>query len=205
MKKYKLVIFDLIDTLASSEKIVQADTLLVERMGAEMLDALIGNGIIDTEKTVEEVITRIKQNYTISPEQEIYINDWLGSDEIILLPETKETLNYLKEKGYKIGIISNSPPSQKRGGLQSVEIDEYFDLVLFSFDCGYRKPSREIYDLFLEKIDIAPEDTVMVGDSLKNDALGATNAGIDAILIDLKGNSSFKPKISNLLELKDLL
>lgn len=203
-KKYKIIIFDLIDTLANSESISESTKALEQAIGADMVDYIIGGGKIDTEKTVDEVINRVKNFKNITSEQENLIRKWIEPSGTVLLPETTEILQSLKDKGYLIGIISNSPPTTQ-DQLGDLKIDSFVDKAIFSFECGYRKPSKEIYDLFLEKLGISPKEALMIGDSLKNDVLGAQSAGLDAILLDPNNTIDFNPKIKSLLELKNIL
>lgn len=202
--KYKLVIFDLIDTLADGSSITETTKVFEEKMGTEILDLVIGGGKIDTEKTADEVIARVRMAKELSAEQERLIRDWMKPSDVALLPHAIEILEYLKKGGYLIGIISNSPPTNQ-DQLGDLGITSYIDSAVFSFECGYRKPSKEIYDLFLKRFGILPSDAIMIGDSLKNDALGAQSAGVDAILLDKDSVVNFSPKIKDLLELKDLL
>ena len=203
-KKYKLIIFDLIDTLANSESIFESTKILEQEVGTEMVDFIIGGGKIDTEKSVDDVITRVKNFKDISDKQEKIIRNWIEPSGTILLNDSIEILKYLKNKNYIIGIISNSPPT-KQNQLKDLEIDSYVDSALFSFECGYRKPSKEIYDIFLKRFGILPTETLMIGDSLKNDVVGAQSAGLDAILLDRDNTIDYHPKIKNLLELKEIL
>lgn len=203
-KKYKLIIFDLIDTLANSESIFESTKILEQEVGSEMVDFIIGGGKIDTEKSVDDVITRVKNFKDISDKQEKIIRNWIEPSGTILLNDSIEILKYLKNKNYIIGIISNSPPT-KQNQLKDLEIDSYVDSALFSFECGYRKPSKEIYDIFLKRFGILPTETLMIGDSLKNDVVGAQSAGLDAILLDRDNTIDYHPKIKNLLELKEIL
>jgi HAD superfamily hydrolase (TIGR01509 family) len=203
-KKYKLIIFDLIDTLANSESIFESTKILEQEVGTEMVDFIIGGGKIDTEKSVDDVITRVKNFKDISDKQEKMIMNWIEPSGTVLLNDSIEILKYLKNKNYIIGIISNSPPT-KQNQLKDLEIDSYVDSALFSFECGYRKPSKEIYDIFLKRFSILPTETLMIGDSLKNDVVGAQSAGLDAILLDRDNTIDYHPKIKNLLELKEIL
>ena len=203
-KKYKLIIFDLIDTLANSESIFESTKILEQEVGTEMVDFIIGGGKIDTEKSVDDVITRVKNFKDISDKQEKIIRNWIEPSGTILLNDSIEILKYLKNKNYIIGIISNSPPT-KQNQLKDLEIDSYVDSALFSFECGYRKPSKDIYDIFLKRFSILPTETLMIGDSLKNDVVGAQSAGLDAILLDRDNTIDYHPKIKNLLELKEIL
>ncbi|MCX6757869.1 MAG: HAD-IA family hydrolase [Candidatus Nomurabacteria bacterium] len=203
-KKYKLIIFDLIDTLANSESISESTKILEQEIGTEIVDFIIGGGKIDTEKTVDDVITRVKNFRNISNEEEQMIRTWIEPSGTFLLSEAIEILKYLKEKSYLLGIISNSPPTTQ-DQLEDLGISSYFDSAVFSFECGYRKPSREIYDLFLKRFNVSASEALMIGDSMKNDVSGAQNAGLDAILLDKDDVINFSPKIKNLLELKNIL
>lgn len=202
--KYKLVIFDLIDTLADGASITETTKVFEEKMGTEILNLIIDGGKIDTEKTADEVVARVKKTQDLSADQEHLIRNWMEPGDVVLLPHAIEILEYLKNKSYLIGIISNSPPT-KQDQLGDLGITSYVDSAVFSFECGYRKPSKEIYDLFLKRFGILPSEAIMIGDSLKNDALGARAAGLDAILLDKDGEINFSPKIKNLLELEDFL
>lgn len=202
--KYKIIIFDLIDTLADSQSISRATKKLEHAIGPDMINTLIDHGKIDIEKTADETINRIKNTYKIDTTQEHLIRTWMEPDGTVLLPGTIEILTYLKNKGYMIGVISNSPPTTQNQ-LKDLGIDSLVNEALFSFECGYRKPDKEIYHHFLDKINILPEDALMIGDSLKNDVLGAKAAGIDAILLDPQNIHDVTPKISNLLDLKNIL
>lgn len=203
-KKYKIIIFDLIDTLVNSKSISESTKALEQAIGTDIVDYIISDGKIDTEKTIDEVINRVKNFKNITPEQEKLIRTWIEPSGTILLPETIEILQYLKDKGYLIGIISNSPPTTQ-DQLGDLKIDSFINQTIFSFECGYRKPNKEIYNLFLNKLGISPKEALMVGDSLKNDVLGAQSAGLDAFLLDPNNNSNYEPKIKSLLELKNIL
>lgn len=203
-KKYKIIIFDLIDTLASSDNIFKATKILEDRIGRDTIDLIIADGKIDTEKTVDDVITRVKASKNISSEEEMLIREWIEPSNTVLYPESIEILNYLKQRSYMIGIISNSPPTTQNQ-LKDLGIDSYIDAAVFSFECGYRKPSREIYEYFLKIVNIIPQKALMIGDSLKNDVLSAQSAGLNALLLDKDNNIEFSPKIRNLLDLKEIL
>ena len=84
-KKYKLIIFDLIDTLANSESIFESTKILEQEVGTEMVDFIIGGGKIDTEKSVDDVITRVKNFKDISDKQEKMIMNWIEPSGTVLL------------------------------------------------------------------------------------------------------------------------
>jgi len=69
--------------------------------------------------------------------------------------------------------------------------EKYFQAVVVSSECRFRKPSREF---FLELLRVSraksPDEILVIGDSLVNDVYGAANAGLHAVLVDRNGDAS---------------
>jgi FMN phosphatase YigB (HAD superfamily) len=55
-------------------------------------------------------------------------------------------------------------------------------VVTISSDVGYMKPHPKIFEHALEALQVTPEETMMVGDSLRSDVAGAKNMGLVAVL-----------------------
>ncbi len=83
---------------------------------------------------------------------------------------------------YKLGLISNTDRFSA-SGLFEGGYDKWFDAISLSFETGILKPDPEIFRLTLKRLGTRPEETVMVGDSLKDDIKGAENVGMRAVLI----------------------
>jgi len=104
-----------------------------------------------------------------------------------LVEGARETLAGLKEKGYRLGLISNTgrtPGVTIRFVLGRHGILEYFDSMVFSNEVGYVKPNRRIFERALEGLGSDPEHTAHVGDSMLLDVYGARAAGMRAILFN---------------------
>lgn len=204
MNKYKLIIFDLIDTLADCKGLPEMTAKLEESFSKETIDAFVEGGNIDKIKSVDNAIDRFRTIKNFSHEDEKLLRQWVEWSEMYLYADTMETLQYLKNKGYKIAIISNSPPTSK-DQLVDLKIKEYVDEEIFSFNVGSRKPEKEIFLTCLQRVGVDPSEAVMIGDSMKNDIIGAKNVGINAILIDRNNTIDYQPKIINLNQLQDIL
>ncbi len=96
--------------------------------------------------------------------------------------ETKEVLEELRNRGIKIGVISNLA-SPYRKPFFDLGLDQLVDHYIFSCDVGVKKPSPEIYQLMIDKWSFSPAEILMVGDSPKCDFLGPKSLGINAILL----------------------
>lgn len=98
--------------------------------------------------------------------------------------DTIECLTTLREQKYTLGLVSNA--GDHRDVLQLVEkfnLTPYFEFIITSAGCGYRKPHHRIFQLALEQINARPEEVAMVGDTLNADIMGANQAGIYSIWI----------------------
>ena len=119
-------------------------------------------------------------------------------------PETEEALAELK-KNYKLCLISNSDSFSLREVLEKYGLNQYFDIVVLSYESGLLKSDPKMFELALKKLKVKKSEAVMVGDSIESDIRGAQAAGIRAILIDRRGVREYEDKISSLKELKDVL
>ncbi len=107
------------------------------------------------------------------------------------------TLVRLRSEAFRIGLVSNA--SDSRDVLALVEkfgIREYFDFILVSADCGYRKPHPRIFELALSHWGYLPDEIVMVGDKLEADVAGARPLGIYTIWIKRRAKDVDPPPAS---------
>ena len=95
-------------------------------------------------------------------------------------PDTVELLRSLREDGLRTGIVSNIDfhirPAFRTAG---ADADEF----VLSFEVGVVKPDPRIFEIALQRLGVAAEDAVMVGDSEENDG-AARNLGCDFVLVD---------------------
>jgi 2-haloalkanoic acid dehalogenase type II len=95
-----------------------------------------------------------------------------------------ETIERLKSDGYRLGIFSNAGDDKDVQDLiESFGIHAYFDYVLTSAACFYRKPHPRAFEIALAQWNATPDEAAMIGDSLEADILGAKQAGMISIWI----------------------
>lgn len=95
----------------------------------------------------------------------------------VLRPHVKESLDALQERGYKLGIISNTISLYSVFNvLEEYEIREYFQDVTLSSVTGYRKPHTAIFEIALRQNDSKAENCMYVGDTISRDVIGAKRA-----------------------------
>ncbi len=94
------------------------------------------------------------------------------------------TLETVKSRGYKLGMISNtSDDGNVQGILDRWGLRSYFEFVITSAALGIRKPDPRIFQFALEHFQIQPQAAAMVGDTLNADVLGANQMGMYSIWI----------------------
>jgi len=102
----------------------------------------------------------------------------------ILEEEALPTLKKLESNGYRLGLVSNAGDDKDVQQLaKKFRVDPYFDFILTSARCSYRKPHPRIFEMALSNWYFLPTEAVMVGDNLDADIRGAQNAGLYAVWI----------------------
>jgi len=108
-----------------------------------------------------------------------------------IYPDVEPTLEKLRDEGYRMAVISNSPwGSPAKLWHEEVErlgLTHWFEAIVFCSEAGWRKPARPVFDLALERMNASVEDGVFVGDDPRWDVVGPHNIGMKAILLDREG------------------
>lgn len=127
-----------------------------------------------------------------------------------LVPGAKETLEALKNKGYRLFAASNSFGHLQRSRLSHAGLLDYFEDTYISMDIGFDKPDLRFYEAALRRCGLQASEVLMVGDSMTTDIIGARAAGIDAVYFNrylepLTEAHDSIPVIHSLPELIDLV
>ena len=101
---------------------------------------------------------------------------WNSEDEVLFC-DARATLDVLKSRGYKLGIIANQNAGLE-DRLRDFRILEYFDIVVSSAEIGAAKPDMLIFEKALAMAGCAPCEALMVGDRLDNDIFPAKALGM---------------------------
>jgi putative hydrolase of the HAD superfamily len=241
MSKIKVVLFDLGSTLVYSKDpwppiYEQADRALVEVLGRDGIEIdpvafyTEFGGFIrsyydkpaedNLEKTTFSVLRDMlsRKGFQAVPEpvlraalQALYAitqQNWYLEEDAI------PTLETVKSRGYRLGLISNTSDDKNvQGIVDNWGLRPFFETIVTSAALGIRKPDARIFRVALDHFQVQPEAAAMVGDMLDADVLGANRLGIYSIWIThraqvlVEGELAIQPQavVTALHQIPDLL
>lgn len=134
-------------------------------------------------RDVFEKVTPLKSFETFF--EELY--DLFASAEVWrLYPDVLPVLDWLKQKGCILGIVSNWD-SRLLSICKGMGVDRHFDFILASALVGVAKPDRRIFEKALSLARVSSKEAIHVGDSLEDDIHGAQKAGLSTLWINRNG------------------
>ena len=164
---------------------IKQDELRIKRMRLALLDFKIANDELAEKMNVQFL-------------------DLLPTRTLVF-PYCFEILDYLVEKKYALHLITNGFEDVQHSKLKYSGLAKYFTEVITSESSNSLKPNKEIFEYAFSKSNAKPEESIMIGDNIDVDILGAMNAGIDSVFVNHnKIETSVKPTytITSLNELE---
>jgi putative hydrolase of the HAD superfamily len=209
----KAVLFDFWGTLVNNgtySPIRQTFKILRLRMQfGEYVERLERSLMTKPFKDQVEGFKAVCEEFNVEPEPEVIdrlVGVWNKNKLLAsIYPETIEVLEKLKQKKLKLAIISNTHAFSIESVIEKFDLAKYFDVIVLSYEHGFLKTDKELFDIVFKKLKIKPKDAVMVGDSIQTDIKGAENAGIKPILVDRMDRREFPNKITTLSELPEMI
>ncbi|MEM0449790.1 MAG: HAD family hydrolase [Methanomassiliicoccales archaeon] len=194
-----------------------------EEVARYLLELLEQGRKLKLEKHVEipltDVLDKCFKRYGVSGDDELMQQSLEEFYAVLLehreeIPGTQEMLQFVKDSGYSIGLVSDVawglPSYFPQRDMRHYRLDQYFDDMVFSTDVGLRKPHPKIFKIALSNLGASASEAIFVGNNLQADILGALNVGMTAILKESNfytHDDDITPhaKISNWDEFLDLL
>lgn len=123
--------------------------------------------------------------------------------ELNTYPNVIPTLIKLVKMGIKIGVVSDAPSREAWLRLCYIGLHHIFDAIVTFDDTGERKPSPVPFRKILERLDVKPENSLMIGDWAERDVVGAKNIGMKTAFA--RYGDEFDTKVHNAdYELNDI-
>ena len=102
-------------------------------------------------------------------------------------PEVKEVLNNLKEKNYKLAILSNGTPALLNKLVKSNNLESIFDDIFSVEEVGIYKPDSKVYDIPIKKYQIQKDEVVFLSANTW-DVSGGGNYGYNSVWVNRNNN-----------------
>jgi HAD superfamily hydrolase (TIGR01662 family) len=145
-----------------------------------------GDGLYDPQVFVDYIECIIRgmggRGAGVTPAARAIYDEWSACHHFDLYEEVPEVLRWIHASGVRIGLISNTQRCL-RSFQEHFRLDGLFTVTLSSSEHGYMKPHPRIFESALAAVGAAPEEAVMVGDSLAHDIEGALRLGMRAVLV----------------------
>ena len=154
------------------------------------------NSLAEACELVCDAFSVPKNNDTIDRMIGLWNKNWLLAQPYT---ETKEVLTKLREK-YTLALLANADNLSVDKVLDKFQLRELFDVIFLSYNEGMIKTDVRTYPLLMKKLNVMPQDMLVIGDSIESDIAAARRAGVQAILIDRRNTREFQPKIATLHE-----
>lgn len=104
-------------------------------------------------------------------------------------PDAIETLERLRASGVRIGVLTNGPIDQQRDKLDTVGLTAYVDVVCAADEMGVAKPDARAFAVLAERLGVARDRLVHIGDDADADLAGAQRAGVRTALVRSRGRA----------------
>jgi putative hydrolase of the HAD superfamily len=102
----------------------------------------------------------------------------------VLKPDAIKTITELSQRGYRLGVISNTTSTADLPRfIAECGLEEYFQVVILSSVSGYRKPSPEIFWQATRAMGIIPAQCAYLGNKISSDVVGSRKAGLGMAMI----------------------
>jgi putative hydrolase of the HAD superfamily len=148
-------------------------------------------GRLNLEQTRREIVAGALLGLNINqPELAREIADAFSAarvEQIYPFPGAIETLAQLRERGTRLGLLTNGDREGQRRKIERFALGLFFDCILIEGELGYGKPDERVYLRALAELKVSPAETVMVGDNLEWDVAAPQRLGIRGIWVDLAG------------------
>ncbi len=205
-KQYKYILWDIDDTLIdfkSSEKVTlkmcfkqfgvdlrDEDVQIYSQINHNYWELLVQGKIekaIMLNRRFEDFVERLDLNGIDCEEMNSLYQVKLG-EYAVMIDDAIHVCEQLKKSKKQYAVTNGTAIAQNKK-LSNTGLRDLFDGVFISDEVGFEKPDISFFECAFNEIpDFKLEETLMIGDSLSSDMMGANNAGIDCCWFNPKGN-----------------
>jgi putative hydrolase of the HAD superfamily len=108
----------------------------------------------------------------------------MRSKEYRLYPDAHATVDALRAAGVRLALVTNGASEIQRAKIERFDLAHRFDHIQIEGEFGQGKPEPAVYHHALERLDVAPTDTWMVGDNYEWEVVAPQKLGLTGIWYD---------------------
>jgi len=197
----RTVLFDLGGTLVKTTEIPHVMKRILKHCGINRSLEEISQAWTETEKGLNfRDLTKLLDEFWVQWNLRILNNlqvksntqrlakfittHWWNYSKVSLYPDAEKTLPLLKERGLKIGLVTNGLQSDVDKILPKAGLQNFFDTIVVIDTLRKMKPDTEVFHYALQKLKTTPSYAIFIGDEIEADYRGAQRSGLTAYLID---------------------
>lgn len=148
-------------------------------------------GRLDLRTATREIVTQVFADLRYDPGLAADVANRyrdLREERVCVFPGAIETLEWLRERGVRLGMMTNGAGPAQRVKIERFGLASYFEHILIEGEFGRGKPDPLVFATLLGALRVEPRETWAVGDNLEFDVFGPMDAGIHGIWIDGSGS-----------------
>ena len=186
--EYKAVIFDLDDTLYSEKEYVRSGYKQIAEICPQIdnMYLKLWNAFQNGERAIDFVLKN----------ENLYSDKFLlnclkvyreQEPKICLYPGVTDMLSDFKNRGLKLGIITDGRPIGQHAKIKALGLEKYFDKIIITDELGgvkFRKPNPQAFIVMKKFFNVKYSEMVYIGDNIKKDFKAPDELGMAAIFFE---------------------
>jgi len=221
----KAILFDVDNTLidfmkmkracckAAIEAMIDAGLKMSEKQALKILYDLYEIHGIESQRIFQKFTKKIygKENYKLISHAVIAYRK-MRESYLVPYPNVIPTLIELRKQGYQIAIVSDAPIMEAWMRLAALKLDDFFEVIVTKADARKQKTSPAPFKVALRKLNIQPNEAIMIGDRISRDINTAKKLGLHTVYARYgdenppkSGTSGADFEISNISEILEVV
>ena len=178
----RAVIFDLDDTLYSEKDYVRSGYAAVAKEFPQIpnMEERLWQVFERGGKAIDEVLA--EAGMATAENQMLALQIYrFHTPQIQLYEGAYELLIRLRQKGKRLGMITDGRPEGQRAKIKALSLESLFDEIIVTDELGgieYRKPNELAFRIMRERLNVSFEDMIYVGDNLRKDGIAPAALGM---------------------------
>jgi len=138
---------------------------------------------VNIQEVFEEILKREGSTNSFLVKSCCKLYRIMSRERFQLYPDTIPVMNEMRSSGFPMGLVSNAQKVFTANEIRILGLQQYFKHMVFSTRYGITKPDPRLFMIVCAMLEVAPENSVYIGDNPANDVRGAKKIGMTSILL----------------------